>query len=177
MIGARADRTSPPRRYRLRRVMLPTTTRAVATSTKARTDKLEIVKFHETAPAPGTCVLNRGGFQMVQRRAWLETMPETSKPHQGRNPPIKAIAAAKMETGFTFHEVMLKLSIESNQCWALTLASQVVSVVPPRASSLISEPRPVVFSSDPSRILERGNSHTRVLHLDHQHSQCGSFHE
>jgi hypothetical protein len=93
--------------------MLPTTTRAVATSTKTKTDMLEIVKFHETEAAPGTCVLNRGGFQMVQRRAWVEIMPETSKPHHGRKAPIKAIAAAKMETGFILHEIMLKLSMQS----------------------------------------------------------------
>jgi hypothetical protein len=96
--------------------MLPTTIKAVATSTKTKTDTLEIVKFHETEAAPATWVLSRGGFQMVQRCATLEIMPEISKPHQGRNAPTKAIAAAKMETGFTFHELMLKLSIESNQC-------------------------------------------------------------
>jgi hypothetical protein len=43
----------------------------------------------------------------------VEIMPETSKPHHGRKAPIKAIAAAKMETGFIFHEIMLKLSIQS----------------------------------------------------------------
>jgi len=93
--------------------MLPTTTRAVATSTRINTDTLEIVKFHETKDAPGTWVLSRGGFQMVQRCAWLEIMPETSKPHQGRNAPTRAIAAPKIETGFTFHEIMLKLSMQS----------------------------------------------------------------
>jgi hypothetical protein len=93
--------------------MLPTTTRAVATSTKTKTDTLEIVKFHETEAAPGTWVLSRGGFQMVQRCAWLEIMPETSKPHQGRNAPTRAIAAPKIETGFIFHEILLKLSMQS----------------------------------------------------------------
>ena len=93
--------------------MLPTMTRAVATSTKTKTDTLEIVKFHETEAAPGTWVLSRGGFQMVQRCATLEITPEISKPHHGRNAPTRAMAAAKMETGFTFHEIMLKLSMQS----------------------------------------------------------------
>jgi hypothetical protein len=43
----------------------------------------------------------------------VEIMPETSKPHQGRNAPTRAIAAPKIETGFTFHEIMLKLSMQS----------------------------------------------------------------
>src|SRR5438093_13357394 len=92
--------------------MLPTTTRAVATSTKTKTDTLEIVKFHETEAAPGTWVLSRGGFQMVHRCAWLARTPETSKPHQGRNAPTRAIAAPKIETGFSFQEIRLKLSMQ-----------------------------------------------------------------
>ena len=83
--------------------MLPTTTRAVATSTKIKTETLEMVKFHETVAPPGTCVLNLGGFQMVQRRAWLELMPDVSKPHQGRNAPTRAIADASMEIGLILH--------------------------------------------------------------------------
>src|SRR5207249_5560976 len=98
----------------LRRVRLHTTTRAVATSTKTKTETLEIVKFQETVAPPGTCVLNRGGFQIVQRCTWLMLIPDTSNPHQGKNAPTKAIAAAKMETGLILHGMMLKLSIPSN---------------------------------------------------------------
>jgi len=41
-------------------------------------------------------------------------IPETSNPHHGRNAPIKEIAAAKMETGFILHGIMLKLFVQSN---------------------------------------------------------------
>src|SRR5438552_17803355 len=98
----------------MRRVRLPTTTIAVATSTRTKTMTLVIVKFQETMAPAGTCVLNRDGFQIVQRCAWLMLMPETSNPHHGSNAPIKEIAPTKMETTLILHEIGRKLLIQRN---------------------------------------------------------------
>src|SRR2546427_10368993 len=88
--------------------------KTAAVDSMAKPETQEIVKFQETVAPPGTCVLNRGGFQIVQRCTWLMLIPDTSNPHQGKNAPTKAIAAAKMETGLILHRMMIKLSITSN---------------------------------------------------------------